>query len=116
MFYGSNGWTGDEQVRLMPQALGVASLCLAAAVQAFEATETEVAAFLLADVNKDLVLDRKEFKTFVLEMAKTGHDTSKTVRAFGAYGYAFRITDQNKDGVVTPQELRTADEDFQASK
>ena len=103
-------------MRLGLRTFWLVGLCLGASANAFEATETEVAAFLLADVNKDLVLDRKEFKTFVLEMAKSGHDSSRTVRTFGAYGYAFKITDQNKDGVVTPQELRTADEDFQASK
>ena len=82
---------------------------------AFEATATETNSFLAADVNKDLVLNRKEFKTFVQLMAKAGQSTSKTIRTFGAYGYAFGIAGANKDGVVSPQELRNADDDYRAS-
>lgn len=82
---------------------------------AFEATEQEVTAFMAADRNRDLVLDRAEFRTFILLMAETGQSTSKTIRTFGAYGYAFKIADRDRDGVITPQELRTADDEYRAA-
>ena len=102
------------QPRIFATALAV-FVVASSATSGFEATQVEIDAFLGADTNEDLVLDRNEFKTFVLAMAKSGHKSSKTVRAFGAYTYAFDVTDANRDGVVTPQELRTADDDFQAS-
>ena len=76
----------------------------------------EVDAFLVADKNEDLVLHFDEFVVFVNEMAKAGQKTSKTVRFFGAYRRAFRVTDVDQNGVVTPPELRRADDDFQAGK
>ena len=90
-------------------------LVVASAPNAFEATEVETRSFLAADVNKDLVLNRKEFRTFVQLMADAGQSTSKTIRAFGAYGYAFGIADRDKDGVVSPHELRAADDEYRAS-
>ena len=90
-------------------------LMAATVSNAFEATEAETRSFLAADVNKDLVLNRKEFRTFVQLMADAGQSTSKTIRAFGAYGYAFGIADRDKDGVVSPHELRAADDEYRAS-
>lgn len=103
-----------KRIRL-PALFVIAALSAPTITQAFEATSDEVNAFLGADLNKDLVLDRSEFKTFILLMAQAGQSTSKTVRAFNAYGYAFKITDKNRDGVITPQELRSADDEFRAS-
>lgn len=75
-------------------------------------TGAEIAAFLKADVNKDNVLSKREFKTFVKAMAAVGQSTAKQIRFWGAYGYAFSIVDKNKDGIVTPHEMRSADDDF----
>lgn len=77
-------------------------------------TKSEVDAFVKADRNEDRVLSRAEFKVFVRGMAAAGQPTAKKIRFFGAYGYAFSIVDKNKDAIVTPQELRAADDDFRA--
>ena len=82
----------------------------------FEATKVETTAFLTADKNKDLILNFNEFVGFVNHMADAGQKTSRAVRLFGAYKRAFRVTDRNQDGAVTPQELRRADDDYQAGR
>lgn len=76
---------------------------------AFEATETEVSAFVASDRNRDGALSEGEFRTFVQHMAAARHSTATLIVQFGAYGYAFRIVDLNKDGVASPQELRSVD-------
>lgn len=83
---------------------------------AFEATQFEVDAFILADRDKDGLLSRAEFKTFVREMAKADQPTAKQIKMFGAYWLAFIITDKNKDGVVSPIELRSADDTHRAGE
>ena len=72
---------------------------------------SEIDAYVIADVDKDGVLNQAEFKTFVQEMAKTGQSTARQIRFFGAYGFAFSITDVDDNNIVTPEELRSADDD-----
>ena len=79
-------------------------------------TSDEIDAFLQSDANQDGVLTKREFKTFVRAMARTGQPTARQIRFFGAYGIAFAIADLNDDGIVTPEELRAADDDHQAGK
>lgn len=82
-----------------------------AAAVAFELnpTQTEINAFMKADANKDRVLTKKEFRTFIQHMAGSGSKTAKKIRFLSAYGLAFSIADTNRDGVVTPLEMRAAD-------
>ncbi|MGX9356538.1 EF-hand domain-containing protein [Roseobacteraceae bacterium S113] len=82
--------------------------------QTFTATDTEVDAFVVADANRDGRLDRSEFKVFVRGMARAGQSTARTIRTFGAYGFAFGIVDKDKDGFASPEEMRAADNDFRA--
>ena len=74
----------------------------------------EVDAFVHADVNGDGHLTPAEFRVFVLRMAEAGQPTAGTIRAFGAYGIAFRRVDANRDGLASPAELRRADDRFRA--
>lgn len=86
---------------------------LAAASQpatGFEATDTEVSAFVLADKSGDGALDRNEFKVFVRQMAASGQRTATRIVRFGAFGFAFGVVDANRDGLASPQELRRADD------
>lgn len=76
----------------------------------------EVSAFITADTDKDGNLTRTEFKVFVREMARVGQPTARQIRTFGAYGFAFRITDGNRDGVLSPEEMRNADTDHRAGR
>ncbi|MCL6282244.1 hypothetical protein M3P21_01770 [Ruegeria sp. 2012CJ41-6] len=76
-------------------------------------TPAEIDAFLAADANKDALLQLSEFKTFVRLMADAGQPTARQVRMFAAYRFAFRITDKNRDRVVSPDELRAADDAHQ---
>ena len=79
-------------------------------------TTDEVNAFVLADQNQDGLLNRDEFRIFVRAMAETGQPTARQIRMFRAYGLAFRITDKDDDGILTPAELRNADDDHRAGK
>ena len=70
---------------------------------------TEVKSFLSADLNADRHLDRSEFRTFVHGMAASGNRKAKQIRMFRAYGFAFSVIDNDKNGLLSPSELRTAD-------
>ncbi|WP_346911699.1 hypothetical protein [uncultured Roseibium sp.] len=87
-----------------------------ASAKTLKASNSEIAAFLKADVNKDKVLSKREFRTFIRALADFGQSTAKKIRFFGVYGYAFSVVDKNKDGIVTPQEMRSADDDFKKGK
>ncbi len=89
--------------------LGICALVAPQPATAQSYSAGEVSAFGQADRNRDGVLSRSEFPTFVRAMAATGQSTARQIRTFGAYGFAFGITDANGDGVVTPAELRSAD-------
>lgn len=84
--------------------------------QKLKPTNIEIVAFVKADKNKDRVLSKKEFKTFVKAMAAFGQSTAKTIRFFGAYSYAFSVVDKNKDGIITPWEMRSADNNYRVKK
>lgn len=77
-------------------------------------TAGEIDAFVAADANKDAVLQFAEFKTFIRLMAKAGQPTARQVRTFGVYRYAFGIADKDGNGVVSPDELRAADDAHRA--
>lgn len=87
---------------------------LDAPAQAPDASPAEIAAFVGADANADLHLDPDEFRTFIAAMAETGQSTAQTVHFFGAYELAFGIVDANKDGRLSPVELRSADNDHRS--
>lgn len=90
------------------------SALLAGPVTALEVTQDEVNAFIAADKNKNMSLDREEFPVFVRHMAQVGQPTARTIIAFKAFGYAFKRADQNRDGKVTPHELRASDDQYRA--
>lgn len=79
-------------------------------------TQNEIDAFVTADTSKDAVLQFTEFKTFIGLMARAGQPTARQVQTFRAYRYAFRISDKNRDGVVSPDELRAADDAHRAGE
>lgn len=96
-------------------ALLCLGLPLTAKAQTMTATGAEVAAFANADRNKDQKLSQAEFKTFVQFMAKAGQPTARKIRFFGAYAYAFKVVDKNRDGQASPQELRSGDDTHRAA-
>ena len=49
-----------------------------------------------------------------VRLAAAGQPTARQIRFFGAYRYAFGIADADGNGLVTPLELRSADNDFRA--
>ena len=79
-------------------------------------TSAEVDAWVRADSNTDGKLDRSEFIVFVKAMAETGQATARRIRFFRAYGYAFSVADKNRDGILTPEEMRSADDDYRAEQ
>ena len=98
------------------QATLVIGFCASIAQQsaALEVTQDEVTAFIAADKNKNMSLDRSEFPIFVRHMAKVGQPTARKIVTFRAFGYAFRRADQNGDNKVTPEELRSFDDQYRA--
>ena len=66
--------------------------------------------FLAADANQDKQLDADEFKTFIDLNAEDGLGRAGTVRRFGMYARAFGRVDEDQDGFVTPQEMRSANQ------
>ncbi|WP_417670959.1 hypothetical protein [Roseibium sp.] len=109
-------WLKHSAIACLALLMSAALSSSALATTDLKPKKSEITAFLKADVNKDQVLTRKEFKTFVRAMAEFGQSTAKKIRFFGAYGFAFNIVDKNKDGIVTPMEMRSADDDFRTSK
>lgn len=79
-------------------------------------TSVEIVAFVKADRNKDRVLSKKEFRVFIRAMAVAGQSTAKTIRFWGAYNYAFSVIDKNKNGIITPWEMRAADNNYRVRK
>lgn len=72
-------------------------------------TQSEIDAWAKADGNADGRLDKSEFIVFVKAMAEAGQKTAQRVRFLRAYGYAFSVADSNQDGILTPEEMRAAD-------
>lgn len=94
-------------------ATGFSGLAIA---QDLNPTAAEIDAFLSADLNEDQNLTPAEFRVFVDAMADTGQTTAKTIRFFGAYGFAFMTVDANEDGRLDPSELRAADGEYRAGE
>ncbi|MGH1579101.1 hypothetical protein [Planktotalea sp.] len=96
----------------------VIGLCalIAQPIAALEVTQDEVNAFLAADKDQNMSLDREEFPIFVRHMARVGQPTARTIVTFKAFGYAFKRADINGDRKVTPQELRTSDDQYRAEQ
>lgn len=82
------------------------------AEEAVKASHSEATAFVQADSDKTRTLDASEFRVFVDALAKSGQSTASTIRYLGLYGMAFRKVDTDKNGVLTPRELRDAHDGF----
>lgn len=93
----------------MTLRLALLLLTLTSPALAFETTKAEVDAFTQADTDQSGTISRAEFRSFVHALAKAGQPNARRIVTFGAFGLAFRLTDANKDGQLTPQELRDAD-------
>lgn len=78
-------------------------------------TQGEIDAFLKADRDGDQHLTRAEFEVFIEAMAAQGQPTAKQIRFFGAYGFAFKVVDADKNGRLSPAELRDADDTHRAT-
>ncbi len=69
-------------------------------------SEAEAAAFRRADKNGDKLIDRKEFRVLINEMAAIGAEKAISVKKWGVYGMGFRRADANGDGVISIPELK----------
>lgn len=89
-------------------ALSVAAALFAASLSGGAQAAGEAALYREADANRNGKLDRREFRGFIQALARNGNRLARTVRFFGVYNMAFRISDRNKDGQLTGAELRRA--------
>lgn len=60
-----------------------------------------------ADRNEDGALTRAEFETLINLNAEDGLGKAAMVQRAGLYDKAFKRLDQNGDGSLTPQEMKT---------
>jgi Ca2+-binding EF-hand superfamily protein len=84
---------------LLPALLSVLTVLCTAGAQA------QQQAFMSADKNGDTNLDSAEFKTFVDLIAMSGNAMAGKIKTSGRYSLAFGRIDQNKDGLLAPNEL-----------
>lgn len=64
--------------------------------------------FAQADANEDGKLSKSEFRTFIDLNAEDNLGRAATVKSYGIYDRAFGRVDGNKDGYVTPEEIKAA--------
>ena len=103
-------------IKVMGCAVAASLVCASAVVAVAqtdgpEGSPLEIQAFLVSDVNEDRVIQRDEFRTLIDTLADQGRRSAQRVRSMRLYGFAFNFTDTNKDGVLTPDELRSANAD-----
>lgn len=84
----------------------LAAACLAMAPAAHAYSQGEKSAFLKADTNGDRMISTGEFRTLINELVAIGSEKAVSVKKWGAYGYAFKRIDADKDGMITPAELQ----------
>lgn len=102
---------------LMAFMFGLSTLMIGiTAAKNLNPKRSEINAFIKADVDKDRHLTKNEFRIFIKQMALAGQSTAKKIRFFGAYGFAFSTVDKNKDGILSPLELRSADDTYRKSE
>jgi Ca2+-binding EF-hand superfamily protein len=82
----------------------VSVLLLSAPARAY--SEAEANAFRKADANGDKLIDKKEFRILIEEMAAIGADKALSVKRWGAYGIGFKRADANGDGMISVGELQ----------
>jgi Ca2+-binding EF-hand superfamily protein len=81
-------------------------MALLLSTPAFAYSEAEASAFRKADANGDKLIDKKEFRILIEEMAAIGADKALSVKRWGAYGIGFKRADANGDGMISVGELQ----------
>ena len=89
--------------------LAAVMMAAATSVSWSRPSQVQIKAFRTADTNKDRLLSMSEFRAFVRLMAVAGNRKARLIRFFFAYGYAFGIVDQDRNGQASPAELIKAD-------
>ena len=78
----------------LPSTISLATLLVLSPVAAEEGNREQARVnFEKADVNKDMKLDRTEFKAFIDLYAQLGLGRASQIRRFGAYDKAFAKID-----------------------
>lgn len=83
------------------------AMTMGAVTPALAASESAI--YHSADANNNGTLSRREFRTFINLLAADGVPIAKRVRFWRVYGTAFRMTDKDGNGEVTPAELRASE-------
>ena len=92
------------KLTLIP-ALALAVIATGAAAQ--DADQKAAAQnFQQADANEDGKLNKSEFRKFIDLNAEDKIGRAATVKSYGMYDTAFGRVDANKDGFITPDELK----------
>jgi hypothetical protein len=88
------------------KALFAAAIVLSTPGSAFAYSQAEKNAFIKADANSDRKITPGEFRTLIEGLVAAGSEKAISVKKWGAYGYAFKRIDADKDGTITPAELQ----------
>ncbi|WP_137131574.1 EF-hand domain-containing protein [Rhizobium sp. FY34] len=86
--------------------VAVPALVLLASLTMASSGHAQQDAFMSADKNADTMLDQNEFKLFIDSMAASGKPVAVKVKQAKRYGMAFGRIDQDKNGLLTPTELK----------
>jgi Ca2+-binding EF-hand superfamily protein len=94
-----------KKLTLIP-AIALAFLATGAAAQD-DKQKAAAENFQQADADKDGKLSKTEFRKFIDLNAADKLGRAATIKSYGMYDTAFGRVDANKDGFVTPDEIKS---------
>lgn len=95
----------SASIRSRAALVALGAVMAVAAIPATADAATPAQRFKTSDRDGSGTLNRAEFRTLINLLARDGMPIAKRVRFWRVYGLAFRITDTNRDGQLSRNEL-----------